>query len=80
MNVDDLKSESKTFKLAVHSFLTNQIIGGLPRSYPKVNPFSIVMTIEETIKNNTGLLYDQIKLENQLEIAQVAEIEAQAEI
>lgn len=80
VNVEDLNTESKTFKLAIHSFLTEQVIGGLPRYYPKANPFSIVMTIEETIKNNTGLLYEQIKLKNHLEIAQVAEIEIQAEV
>lgn len=78
VNVDNLESESNTFKLAIHAKLSEQIIGGIPESYPNTFPFSIVLTIEETIKNNTGKLYDEIQLVNFLEVIQDADAELDA--
>ena len=68
VNVSDLVNEDNTFKLAVHCLVTDQIIGGLPAGYPKEFPFSLVINIEETTRNQTGLLYDEIQLVNNLEV------------
>lgn len=75
VNVDDLNNEENTFKLAVHAKLSEQIVGGLPEGYPTEFPFSIVLSIEETIKNNSGKLYDEIQLINQLEVIQELDID-----
>lgn len=76
VNVDDLNNEGNTFKLAVHAKLSEQVVGGLPEDYPTEFPFSIVLSIEETIKNNSGKLYDEIQLINQLEVIQELDIDA----
>jgi hypothetical protein len=76
VNVDDLNNEGNTFKLAVHAKLSEQVVGGLPEDYPTEFPFSIVLSIEETIKNNSGKLYDEIQLINQLEVMQELDIDA----
>ncbi|GEL12237.1 Subtilase family protein [Flavobacterium glycines] len=68
VNVSDLINEENAFKLAVHCLVTDQIIGGLPAGYPSDFPFSLVINIEETTKNKTGLLYDEIQLINNLEV------------
>lgn len=68
VNVSDLINEESTFKLAVHCLVTDQIIGGLPAGYPKEFPFSLVINIEETTRNQTGLLYDEIQVVNNLEV------------
>lgn len=70
VNVDDLINEENTFKLAVHAKLSEQIVGGIPDSYPTNFPFSIVISIEENLKINTGKLYDEIQLINNLEVIQ----------
>jgi subtilisin family serine protease len=75
VNVDDLNNEGNTFKLAVHAKLSEQVVGGLPEDYPTEFPFSIVLSIEETIKNNSGKLYDEIQLINQLEVIQELDID-----
>ena len=54
--------------MAVHCLVTDQIIGELPAGYPKEFPFSLVINIEETTKNQTGLLYDEIQVVNNLEV------------
>ncbi|MDX8572218.1 S8 family peptidase [Elizabethkingia sp. HX QKY] len=64
VNVADLKKEDSTFKLAIHAKLSEQIVGSLPENYPTEFPFSLVLTIEETIKDNKGKLYDEIQLFN----------------
>lgn len=64
VNVTDLKKEESTFKLAIHAKLSEQIVGSLPENYPTEFPFSLVLTIEETIKNSKGKLYDEIQLIN----------------
>lgn len=76
VNVDDLNNEGNTFKLAVHAKLSEQMVGGLPEDYPAEFPFSIVLSIEETIRNNSGKLYDEIQLVNQLEVIQELDIDA----
>lgn len=76
VNVDDLNNEGNTFKLAIHAKLSEQVVGGLPEDYPTEFPFSIVLSIEETIKNNSGKLYDEIQLINQLEVIQELDIDA----
>jgi len=68
VNVSDLVNEENTFKLAVHCLVTDQIIGELPAGYPKEFPFSLVINIEETTRNQTGLLYDEIQVVNNLEV------------
>jgi hypothetical protein len=68
VNVNDLANEENTFKLAVHCLVTDQIIGELPAGYPKDFSFSLVINIEETTRNQTGLLYDEIQLINNLEV------------
>lgn len=78
VNVSDLVNEENTFKLAAHCLVTDQIIGGLPTGYPEVFPFSLVINIEETTKNKTGLLYDEIQLVNNLEI--IGELEADTDL
>lgn len=79
VSVDDLVNEKNTFKLAVHSKLSEQIVGGLPENYPREFPFSIVLMIEETIKNSTGKLYDKIQLINNLEAIQDVDIDSALE-
>ena len=76
VNVDDLNNEGNTFKLAVHAKLSEQVVGGLPEDYPAEFPFSIVLSIEETIRNNSGKLYDEIQLVNQLEVIQELDSDA----
>ncbi len=76
VNIEDLINELNTFKLAVHAKLSEQIVGGLPENYPTEFPFSIILTIEEAIKNNTGKLYDEIQLLNNLEAVQNINLEA----
>jgi hypothetical protein len=68
VNVSDLVNEENTFKLAIHCLVTDQIIGELPPGYPKEFPFSLVINIEETTRNQTGLLYDEIQVVNNLEV------------
>lgn len=80
VNVNDLISESNTFKLAIHAKTSEQLIGGLPDNYPTEFPFSIVLTIEETIKNNSGKLYDEIQLVNHLEAVQDLNLETGIEV
>lgn len=79
VSVDDLNNESNIFKLALHAKLSEQIVGGLPENYPTEFPFSIVFTIEETIKNNTGKLYDEIQLINEVEAIQDLDAGLEAE-
>lgn len=76
VSVDDLNNETNTLKLALHAKLSEQIVGGLPEKYPKEFPFSIVLTIEETIKNNTRKLYDKIQLVNEVQAIQDLNLDA----
>lgn len=80
VNVSDLINEKNTFKLAIHCFITNQIIGGIPTDYPTEFPFSLVINIEETIRNNTGLLYDEIQIVNNVEVVNSIVVDNKIEI
>lgn len=79
VNVSDLVNENNTFKLALHCLVTDQIIGGLPAGYPNEFQFSLVINIEETTRNQTGLLYDEIQLINNIEVINNINIDLEAE-
>jgi hypothetical protein len=79
INVSDLVNENNTFKLALHCLVTDQIIGGLPAGYPNELQFSLVINIEETTRNQTGLLYDEIQLINNIEVINNINIDLEAE-
>lgn len=70
----ELLSEDSTFKLAVHADLSTQLLN--PDPYDKPIPYSIVITIEENLKDNTGKLYDELKAINELESVVETEIVA----
>ena len=65
-----------TLKLAVQCRLSAQLLEGVYSSYPKEYNFSMVVSIEETIKENTGKLYDEIALVNELEAITSIDLEA----
>jgi hypothetical protein len=69
VNVSDLLNEENTFKLAVNCRIAPQLLAGVEENYNKSHPFSIVISIEETLKerNLTGRLYDEIVLCNTLD-------------
>jgi hypothetical protein len=75
VDVNQLVEQKQTLKLAVQSRITDQIIGGLPSSYSRETPFSIVFSIEENLKNNTGKLYDEVLAINNLEVIQDTQLE-----
>ena len=79
VNVSDLVNENNTFKLALHCLVTDQIIGGLQAGYPNEFQFSLVINIEETTRNQTGLLYDEIQLINNIEVINNINIDLEAE-
>jgi len=78
VDVAQLRDESKTFKLAVQSLLSNQIMASQSENYPDEFSFSIVLKIEETIPNSTGQLYDELIAINSLET--IASTEADLDI
>jgi hypothetical protein len=80
IDVNHLISENQVLKLAVHCKVSNQIIGGLPGSYPKKFPFSMVITIEENTKSKTGKLYDELIAINNLEVIGDIELEGSIEV
>ena len=65
VNVNDLVNEESTFKLAIHSRMTTQLIDGL--NYPEEFPFSMAVTIEEKLKEPTGRLYEELTNRNYLD-------------
>lgn len=79
VNCQELIDQDYTIKLAVNCRLSKQIVGGIPNSYPKDFPFSIVFRIEETIKENTGLLYDELVAINEVEVLNEIDLEGEAE-
>ena len=79
VDVAQLRSEGKTFKLAVQALLSNQIMPSQIENYPKEFNFSLVLKIEETIKANTSRLYDELRAINAVEVINVAEAEADLE-
>lgn len=79
VDVAQLRDEGKTFKLAVQSLLSNQIMVSQKETYPLEYDFSLVMKIEETIKNSTGKLYDELRLVNSIEVITDVEVDADLE-
>jgi hypothetical protein len=77
VNVKDLLDEGSTFKLAIHCKLSAQLISTI--GYEKEHPFSIALTIEETLKKGkaTGKLYQEMILVNEVE--NIVHIEGEAE-
>lgn len=79
IDVAQLRSEGKTFKLAVQSLLSNQIMASQVENYPTEFNFSLVLKIEETLRANTGRLYDELRAINNVEVINIAEAEADLE-
>ena len=69
VNVSDLLNEENTFKLAVNCRIAPQLLAGVAEKYKTAHPFSIAISIEETLKesNLTGKLYDEVALCNDLD-------------
>ncbi|MDT0691384.1 S8 family serine peptidase [Salegentibacter sp. F188] len=79
INLDHLRSEEKTLKLAVQSRLSNQIMASQIENYPNKFNFSLVVKIEETTKSPTGRLYDELRAINKVEIITAAQADADLE-
>ncbi len=79
VDVAQLRSEGKTFKLAVQARLSNQIMASQIETYTKKFNFSLVLKIEETVRENTGRLYNELRAVNNVEVINVAEAEADLE-
>ncbi len=80
INKNELISESCTFKMAVQARLSKQIMADTADSYPKTYFFSLVISIEENLRENTDRLYDEIKLINHLEMIADIDVEGIAEM
>lgn len=80
INREELENEELTLKLAVQCRLSAQLLDGVYSSYPKEYNFSMVVSIEETIKENTGKLYDEIALVNELEAITSIDLEASLDL
>ena len=68
INFEHLRDEDQVLKLAVQSRLSNQIMPSQVENYPTEYNFSLVLKIEETVRNSTGRLYDELRAINNLEI------------
>lgn len=79
VNVEDLINENGTFKLAVHCRVNPQLLAGSEKPYIKAHPFSLVITVEEKLKegNLTGKLYQEMILCNSIENITVINLEAE---
>ncbi|NQD71456.1 S8 family peptidase [Sphingobacterium shayense] len=67
VNVNELLDESNVFKIGVHCFKHPQLRPGEDTPYQKDNRFSIAVSIEETLKQSTGRLYDEMLAVNEVE-------------
>jgi len=76
IDVKNLTEESCTLKLAVQSRLTAQLLQSDSTHYPVEYPFSLVINIEENFKLQTGRLYEELVLINELEVIADASAEA----
>lgn len=79
INFEHLRDEDQVLKLAVQSRLSNQIMPSQVENYPTEYNFSLVLKIEETVRNNTGRLYDELRAINNLEIINNVENEIDLE-
>jgi len=76
IDVKNLTEESCTLKLAIQSRLTAQLLQSDLANYPTEYPFSLVINIEENFKLQTGRLYEELVLINELEVIADASAEA----
>ncbi|HET7732866.1 MAG TPA: S8 family serine peptidase [Paludibacter sp.] len=76
IDVKNLTEENCTLKLAVQSRLTAQLLQSDLTHYPTEYPFSLVINIEENFKLQTGRLYEELVLINELEVIADASAEA----
>lgn len=69
VNVQDLLNEQDTFKLAASCRINPQLLSGTEKPYERPHLFSIVITVEETLKDGsqTGKLYDEMVAVNEVE-------------
>ncbi len=81
VNVQELINEQDTFKLAVNCRINPQLLAGTEKAYEKAHLFSIVITVEENLKekNLTGKLYEDMIAVNEVENIAVADLEGLAE-
>lgn len=70
INVNELIDEDGIFKIGVHCLTHPQLRPGEEGVYATNNKFSMVITIEETLKeeNLTGKLYDEIVSINEIDV------------
>lgn len=80
VDINQLQEEGYTFKLAVQARLSSQLLKSEIDSYSKEYPFSIVMRLEETVRQPTNKLYEEIQLVNIVEVIADAEAEGTIEI
>lgn len=80
VNVKDLLNEDSTFKLAIHCKLSAQLIS--TARHEKAHPFSIALSIEETLKKGkaTGKLYSEMIAVNEVENIVYIEGEAEGDV
>jgi hypothetical protein len=80
VNRQDLVNETATFKLAINCRTNPQLLPGTDTAYQKPHNFSLVITIEETLKEQslTGKLYNEISLCNAVENISIIETDAEA--
>lgn len=72
INFEHLRDEDKTLKLAIQSRLSNQIMPSQIENYPTEYNFSLALKIEETLRNSTGRLYEELRIINNLEVMNIA--------
>ncbi len=79
VNVQDLVNEHSTFKLAVNCRINPQLLPGTEHLYQKAHSFSLVVTIEEKLKEDTltGKLYNEMLLCNSVENISIIDLEAE---
>lgn len=79
VNLQDLINEESTFKLALNCRINPQLLPGTEAPYNKAHAFSLVITIEEKLKEDklTGKLYSEMLLCNSIE--NIAGIDLEAE-
>lgn len=79
VNVQDLINEEGTLKLAVHCRINPQLLPGTEKPYIKSHPFSLVITVEEKLKEDklTGKLYQEMILCNSIENITVINLEGE---
>ncbi len=80
VNVKDLVNEKGIFKLVLNCRINPQLIPGTEKSYQKAHPFSMAITIEETLKEEklTGKLYNEMILCNSIQNIATLDVQAEA--